>query len=233
MKAGMSREESKSHTRTDLLEAGAELLKDRPVGDVTAQVRAQDVVRYAGVSTGAFYYHWQSQYDYIKDLLDHVLSPDRYKLLLNETMKKAEKHACDGDDVETAVREACKANFEGLVHDPYHGLTLALWGRAKEDERIRDRVKHLVQERNERYIPFYNEMLERFGLKMREGYTVEQLQTALAALAEGLVIRYAHDDDAEVGAGGDLFGTAAIQLVRGMTEPADRQAGGQEAEPSG
>ena len=67
------RRESAEQTRLELLEAGAELLREQPVGDIFSQVKAADVARRAGGrSIGAIYHHWRDQEAYRQDLLAYI-----------------------------------------------------------------------------------------------------------------------------------------------------------------
>src|SRR4051812_145767 len=69
--------EAGAETRASLLEAGAALLREQPVGDVLTQVKARRVAERAGRTIGAFYHHWDTQDAYQRDLLAYVLDPDR------------------------------------------------------------------------------------------------------------------------------------------------------------
>ena len=57
-KERLSRREAAEQTRVELLEAGADLLREEPVGDILSQVKVADVARRAGGrSIGAVYHH--------------------------------------------------------------------------------------------------------------------------------------------------------------------------------
>src|SRR3954453_6796164 len=75
--SGGRKAEASAETRATLLEAGAALLREQPVGDVLSQVTARAVVERVGRTTGAFFHQWATLEAYHRDLLAHVLDPHR------------------------------------------------------------------------------------------------------------------------------------------------------------
>src|SRR4051794_14978355 len=74
---GGRKAELSAETRAALLEAGAALLREEPVGAVLSQLTARSVSTRAGRTTGAFFHHWRNQEAYQRDLLAFVLDPVR------------------------------------------------------------------------------------------------------------------------------------------------------------
>src|SRR5438309_11360425 len=74
---GGRKAEVSAETRAALLDAGAGLLREEPVGSVLSQITARAVAERAGRTTGAFFHHWRSQEAYQRDLLAYVLDPER------------------------------------------------------------------------------------------------------------------------------------------------------------
>src|SRR3954452_7553215 len=76
---GGRKAEGSDETRAALLDAGAGLLREEPVGSLLSQLTARAVADRAGRTTGAFFHHWRNQEAYHRDLLAYVLEPARIK----------------------------------------------------------------------------------------------------------------------------------------------------------
>ncbi|WP_100501325.1 TetR/AcrR family transcriptional regulator [Geodermatophilus chilensis] len=226
--------EAAGETREALLEAGAALLREQPVGAVLTQVKAQPVAQRAGRTIGAFYHHWSSQEAYHRDLLAYVLDPQR----LTSTAAAAETVLADlprGLPLEEVVRRAAGRNFDMVRADPYVPLILALWGKQAQDEQVRELLRAHYRSVTDRLVPVYRAFFAAYGLTLRPPYTVEVFAATLTALVEGLAVRAAVDPEAvpldlphpggpsAVPADGgrwDLFSATVVGIVRAMTAPA-------------
>ncbi len=226
--------ESAAGTRDALLEAGAALLRDQPVGAVLTQVRAQPVAERAGRTIGAFYHHWDSQDAYHRDLLAYVLDPQR----LPSTALAADTVLADlprGLPLEEVVRRAARRNFDSVRANPYVPLILALWGKQAQDDHVRDLLRAHYRSVTDRLVPVYRAFFATYGLTLRPPYTVEVFAATLTALVEGLTVRAAvepevvpldlpHPGDPAAtpadGAAWDLFSATVVGIVRAMTVPA-------------
>lgn len=231
----LTRKEKKRLTRQRLIEAGADLLRRRPVGDVTAQVRAQDIVPVAGVSTGAFYHHWETQEQYIRDLLEYVLHADRFRPHEDQTIAGARQAAEAGAPLEFLIRSGADMNFWIIAAHPYFRLQVASWAGldAEGDEHVRFLLRKLYNDLNAKYIALYIELLEHYEREPAEAWGrqsvhsfARHLAVLLNALTEGLVMRYAVDPEAvllpEHGEKATLLGEGALQIFLGMTRPRRR-----------
>src|ERR1700712_1853439 len=72
-----SRAAVSAETRGALLEAGAALLRDDPVGSVLSQITGRAVAERAGRTTGAFFHQWPTQEAFHRDLMSYILDPAR------------------------------------------------------------------------------------------------------------------------------------------------------------
>ena len=68
----------RAESRDRLLNAGVELLRERPTAARLDHIRATDVVERLGLTSGAFYNHWDSQDHYRRDLLEEAFNPARW-----------------------------------------------------------------------------------------------------------------------------------------------------------
>ena len=187
--------EAAAQTRADLLEAGAQLLHEQPVGAVLTQVKAVEIARRAGRTIGAFYHHWPDQQSYQRDLLEHVLSPERLAstAAASETVMSGLGAAVGMEEI---VRSAARANFAALRDNPFVALFLALWAKQGNDEHIRGLLHDHYQRVMKQLVPLHTAFLDAHELEMRPPFTVEMFAVTLTALVEGLTVRAAVDPDA-------------------------------------
>lgn len=189
---GRSRAEAREETRRELLDAGAALLREIPVGDVLSQVKADAVARRAGRTTGAFYHHWPDQRSYQLDLLDHVLAVERHP----SAAQGITADLAGGVPFEELVRRNARASLRRIQENDYFPVQMALWGKHAGDPDLRERLRLLYDRISARLIPAYRDLLDANGLEMRPPFTIEMFAAVLTALAEGLAIRSAVDPDA-------------------------------------
>src|SRR4051812_36907967 len=134
-KAGVSAE-----TRAALLEAGAALLRDEPVGEVLSQLTGRAVAERAGRTTGAFFHHWPSQAAYHRDLLAYVLDPAR----IPSTAEAADAILGGleaGMDPVAVLALAARGNFESVRADPFVPLWNALWSSHGSDDYVHELLR--------------------------------------------------------------------------------------------
>lgn len=221
-----------------MLDAATRMLLESPAGDVLGTLKPVDVARRSEPprTTGAFYNIWPTQAEFRNALLDHVLSMQRFHGA-RARMDSVDAVIADPGStraaVEDALRVTANAAFDELKDDPAMRLQHALWTLAGPDPEIRERLERVYGGISASVVPRYTELLRRSGRQMAPPFTVELLAVAVAALVEGLHLRWAVDPDAvpdDVGppprtAGPDdgrrwsAFAALAHALVVGMTEP--------------
>lgn len=220
----------------ELLEAGADLLREEPVGDILSQVKVADVARRAGGrSIGAVYHHWRDQDSYRRDLLAYILDPGRYR-----GAHEAEAMAAtvvDGPGVarpplEAAVRTMGNQLFDELKVNPWLVLQMALWSKQMTDPYVRGLLKELYQGIDANFEPVMDTALQAYGLRVKEPFDTHLLAVVLTALAEGLAMRWGVDpdavpetivEDAETGGKSSLFAEAVLAFLGWATEPTDTE----------
>ncbi|MFF0009756.1 TetR/AcrR family transcriptional regulator [Streptomyces tibetensis] len=232
--------QAKLETREAMLEEGAKVLREMPVGDILSHVKAVDIAERAGKTTGAFYNIWKDQDEYRKDLIRHVLSPERFRVKFEIRQELDKRIQAPGVDLAELIRDMANKNFKGLEHEPYMALQLALWAKhSTNHDAVGEYVGSLYQGLNSELVPRFEVLLNAQGRRMRQPpYTVEHLAVVLMALIEGLHIRWAVDPGAvpddlgappsgvEVSDQGPwgLFAAAAYALVLAMTEEVPPEA---------
>lgn len=220
----------------ELLEAGADLLREEPVGDILSQVKVADVARRAGGrSIGAVYHHWRDQDSYRRDLLAYILDPGRYRGAHEAAAMAAT--VCDGPVVarpplEAAVRTMGNQLFDELKVNPWLVLQMALWSKQMTDPYVRGLLKELYQGIDANFEPVMDTALQAYGLRVKEPFDTHLLAVVLTALAEGLAMRWGVDpdavpetivEDAEAAGKSSLFAEAVLAFLGWATEPTDTE----------
>ena len=225
--------EASAETRSALLEAGAALLRDEPVGTVLNQIKAPVVARLAGRTTGAFYHHWTSQDAYQRDLLAHVLDPAR----IPSTVEAAAAIMGGlelGIPPQELLRSAANALFASVRADPYVPLWNALWARQGQDPEVHALLVENYRTVTRQTFPLYEALLAAAGRRLRPPFTAETFAVTITAVCQGLALRVAvepaavpldlpglrwTEDQASTDGPWDLFSTLVWTLLHSMSDP--------------
>ena len=217
-----------------MLEAAAEMLWESPVGDIFSDLKPVDIARRADPprTTGSFYNIWPTQTRFREAFVNYLLSLEHFRAERDAQSTIEELLASPDFDLAELIRVAGNKYFDGLKGEPVMRIQLALWTKADGNPQIRERLKALYDDVASAMIPLYETMVARAGRRMRAPYTVHDLAVVLAALVEGLHIRWAIDHDAiaedlgappgapaENGRPWGTFSSVAHIVVKGMTEP--------------
>jgi len=228
---GGRKAEVSAETRAALLEAGAALLRDEPVGYVLSQLTARSVATRAGRTTGAFFHHWRSQEAYQRDLLAYLLDPARIEVVAEarEGILAGLRAGCDPLQVlEVAARE----NFQSMRADPYIPLWHALWAKHGSDAGVHELLRRHMRSVTGSVAALLDAVLTAGGRSRRPPFTLDSLAVVVTAVAQGLELRVAIEPDRVPMAphGGpdkhpdddawDLYSTTVRTLVEAFTEPA-------------
>lgn len=206
------------------VEAGVRLLSEgAPVGDVRHQLHVKDVVEAAGKSLATFHNHFASHEEYVARVLDHALNTERVEQTQGPTLEFLANLLATGAGVEDLAVHGARMNFQRTTSEQallLFRLQFGLVARAHVDEAGRQRVEAMYRKLTDLYEQAYEGMLSSLGLRLR-GCTTRQFAVIMTALFEGLVLRFLADPDSVGGyeGGADLAAEAALNLVRGMTEP--------------
>jgi len=185
-------------TRALLLRIGMQMLLERGVAAGVQHIRLQDVLRRAGLTTGAAYRLWADQTDYQRDLAVSMMKlrfsgPADY---LRDAVVDLIEKCAPGDDViraaaETHVRTAWRDVDDSTEEAEAHSFLIALalrttahtWPELKEASRERHR------ESIEAFNEFYQYLMDSYGLRMKAPLTIDDFTQALAAIGEGFAVR--------------------------------------------
>jgi len=223
--------EVSAETRAALLEAGATLLREEPVGSVLNQITARSVATRAGRTTGAFFHHWHSQEAYQRDLLAYVLDPARIAEVAEAGEAILEGLRSGGDPVRV-LEETARENFQSMRADPYIPLWHALWAKSGSDAGVHELLRTHIRSVTGSVAALLDAVVTASGRRFRPPFTLDSLAVAVTAVAQGLELRVAiepervpmsssrsESDGREDDGAWDLYSTTVRTLFEAFTEP--------------
>lgn len=231
---------SGEETRALLLRVGMQMLLERGVSAGVQHIRLQDVLRRAGLTTGAAYRLWADQTDYQRDLSVAMVrlrlsAPTDYARSAVESLIAA---GASGDDV---IRAAAASHVRSAALDSDDPddvadgqsflVALALRTTSHTWPELREASQERHRESIAAFAEFYQFLMDAYGLRMKSPLRIEDFTEAMAAMGEGFAIRalegIAHptyeataDDDVPEGPW-SLFALGVRALVNEFMVPID------------
>ena len=223
----------------ELLEAGLRVLEEEfgysathapPPGgssrffDFLSAARVTAEVRTAGnlMATPAHLRdRWPYHAHFVDDLLAFGLSRHHWLAHVAEADRSLEILE-SAEDLETAAREIAYLNVIRLQQLPTYRLTVLAATVAAARPELRVVLEGVYAYLCDGWSELYRRLLARFGLRLREGVTLDEMTGMLIALAEGLGLRvFALGDDGLVDheTHESLLARAALTILRACTEP--------------
>lgn len=190
------RRRSIDETRRSLLDAGTQLvLQSMTPDDILeisplAHIRVRDVVQQASetegftITTGALYNIWDSQRDYQRDLMLHILqegSDPSAETVLHFASKLFAQRLPVDEAFATIADESFRLDEESQV-----GRASAAFAAFASVPEIRDALRSAHGVRLETGRKLYPLLLDYAGLRVREPYTLDQLLSVIGALSDSL-----------------------------------------------
>ncbi|WP_431804412.1 hypothetical protein [Microbacterium sp. bgisy203] len=234
---------SGDETRALLLRVGMQMLLERGVSAGVQHIRLQDVLRRAGLTTGAAYRLWADQNDYQRDLAVAMVRlrlsrPTDYARVAVEELITS---GASGDDVIRAAAEAHVRTTAVDTDDPADALDaqqfliwLALRTTAQTWPELREASNERHRESIAAFAEFYAFLMESYGLRMKSPLTITDFTEAMAAMGEGFAVRAlegiehprvrAHDGDDVPAGEWTLFALGVRALVNEFMTPVDGEA---------
>lgn len=230
-------------TRALLLGMGVQMLLERGVSAGVQHIRLQDVLRRAGLTTGAAYRLWGDQTDYQRDLAVamvrmRVAGPTDFVRAAVADLVRA---GAPGDDI---IRAAALSHVRSTTRDTddeaealeAQGFLIALalrttadtWPELKEAGRERHRESMAA------FADLLASLMESYGMRMKTGLSVLDFAEAMAAMGEGFAVRaiegidhptfdFAAEDEAPTGRW-TLFALGVRALVNEFMVPVETAA---------
>ncbi len=185
-------------TRALLLRVGMQLLLERGVSAGVQHIRLQDVLRHAGLTTGAAYRLWADQSDYQRDLAVAMVrlrlsGPADYARAAVEALVA---NGATGDEVIRAAAEAHVRSAMVDVDDPADAadaqqflVSLALRTTAQTWPELKEASSERHRESIAAFAELYGFLMDAYGLRMKSPLTLEDFTEAMAAMGEGFAVR--------------------------------------------
>lgn len=224
---------TKDQRREDYLDVGAAIVAESRASGATdpglalAHVKLADVAERAGVTKGALYHLWPSQEAYWRDLLEHLLSTNRLFGADRLATMSAELIAARGEP--QTLREWANELFDTVRADPAFFARVSLFAYL-DDEEVRSTLDLEARAAIDRLQPVLASAVEDMGRRPRSEGALRDLTVELAALLEGLSLKYRVDPDRTPdlpplrGRRLTLFAAAADALLQAFTEPIGDEA---------
>ena len=206
---------SQAETRTALLDAGvrlygsnaAELLKGLSAGAVADE---------AGFHRQTFYRYWETQAEYVQDLVRHALDPGDSPVADAVTELPSTHPPADLEDV---ARDLAHHDFARVLEDPAVMLRVGLVAMQALDE---GQAQRCFEVWIDRVAEGYDELFATLGLEPADGTSTRDVARTLQALLLGLVLEAKFAKDETHGA--ELLERATLVLLEGLTQPVASEA---------
>lgn len=215
-----------------------QMLLERGVSAGVQHIRLQDVLRRAGLTTGAAYRLWADQTDYQRDLAVAMmrLRPAAPTEAARAAVKKLIDDGAAGDEIIKAAALSHVHTTSGGPRtevDPLDAraflIALALRTTADTWPELKDASQQRHRESATAYASFYGDLMHAYGLRMRSPLTLVDFTEAMTALGEGFAVRalegidhpsYVFTDEDEVPPGTwTLFALGVRALVNAFMTP--------------
>jgi AcrR family transcriptional regulator len=225
-------------TRRLLIATGIAMLHERGATVGVSHIRLQEVVKRAGLTTGAAYRLWDNQEDFHRELAVAAVRR-REEDPVGRTTRAIADLVEAGASMSEVVRVAAAAHIDGLdEEDEGHPsasdtflTTLALRAGARHGDELQEASRDRHAGSIESFVDLYTVLMKTYGMRMRPPFTVRHFAVAVAALGEGFALHAIEGEDHPVVCmpdAGDrtgtppewtLFGVAVSALVEAMMAP--------------
>lgn len=226
-------------TRALLLQVGLDMLFERGAAAGVQHIRLQEVLRRAGLTTGAAYRLWADQTEYQADLAVAMIDLRFADPIANASAAVAPLIS-EGAPIDEVIRVAAethaldaerKKDGQGGRDSRAFLLALALRAAAGTSPVLREASRDRHEESIAGFNRLYQRLMDAYGYRMKTPYTIRDFTEAMAALGEGFAIHALQGIEhprIEVGADDEgpagrwsLFGLAVRGLVREFMTRAD------------
>ncbi len=171
---------------------------------------------------------WKHQSDFIADVLRFGLWAWHYPASHQDEVADAKDEVIRGPDPVRGLHRLCYWDMNRLLGTPMFRLGLIAAAQAEGDPVVGEAISGRHRENSPLWKHFCEEFLQARGLQIRSGITLDDCVTLLTAVADGLALRALADPTAGI-VDRDrqrcLLGTAALALIAGCAERADRSDG--------
>ena len=212
-KDGRSRRQPKEQTRRDILDAALQIMVD---DGATEQIdlRLSTVLDHMGLTSGAAYNIWSSQGEFRRDLAHHLLEeyswagPDHNEIKIDFDARPTDE-----------IRRLAELYLWSLTDDTQFYLTLRFWGVKDPSEELQQSIQAGYAANHDLWRRFYRDGFDWAGLRLRDGYTLDDFVVMATMVTEGAALRHRFDPDGlRSCADRNLYCEVLVALVEQFTE---------------
>ena len=191
--AARVRREAGAESRDRLLGAGSSLIHELSTKEFLRSLTARVAAR-AGYSPGAFYHHWETQEEYIADLVDWLLDIDRA-----ESARAVDGFFADAAHVgtEEALGAVAVASVREAMHSESFIAQLILWAQHSSDAMVGEKIRDLQRRISANTLAQFQVLFSEHGWAPAEGLDAEVASEMVCALVRGFALRCAVDEDVD------------------------------------
>jgi hypothetical protein len=167
-----------------------------PFDELLAWVSRRKVVDYAasryldGESSrpteAAFRYRWRTQAGYLRDLVIYAL---RSRMATPKETAKARDVLFKGRPLDKAIDQIAYDEVRDLNEDPAFRLQMVFQAILAHDDHVANALRRIDKTNFETWRDFYQEALDKLGIKLRPDVDLDDFAYALQAAGEGVVFR--------------------------------------------
>jgi len=216
------------------------MLYEQGVSSPVSHIKLQNVLRKAGLTTGAAYRLWEDQSAFQHDLAAEATRRKDAKMvgsLVEAVRDLIEARAPLTEIIRVATNQHVVEIFGTDRVNPLQDvmvlINIAMRATAHSSDELRRASREWHQEAVGSYVALYEALQQLGGLTMRAPYTMDHFSLALAALAEGFTLQAIQGSPHAVIKVPDehgalqewtLFGRVVMSLVDTFMQPVDPPA---------
>ena len=201
-------------TRGALLDAGVRLYSSR-AGELLKGISAGSVAREAGFHRQTFYRYWETQAEYVQDLLRHALTTEQPPVADGVTLLPTR---VPPDDLAAFARDLAQHDFRRVLEDSRARMRIGLlFTGALGTAELSEDVGAFYEMTMASVAEGYESLLDSLGLETVDDTTARDLARTVQALLFGLVVQsITKEDDPH---GSVLLERATRALLEAFTRP--------------
>ena len=166
---------------------------------------------------------WAGQQDFLSDFVAYAIKA-REGYLRRAIDAWADELVGSGGDFATAIHRVAFEGMSFIAEQPAYRLQLLLTASAEADPSAAEALRELYASMTAAWYGLYEQVVEHFGLRLRPGVRVQDLNIILQSLAEGIGLRVlAGVDEPLVNRARrtSVLGTAALALLSSVVDTGD------------
>jgi AcrR family transcriptional regulator len=205
-------------TREALLEAGTHLLARASRDQFARVLTAGAVSTEAGRARQTFYRYWETQADYVEDLVHYITDPSHSRSSDALVALESEADGLDTQDPAAEIRRMSEHTFERFTGDPAQAARTLLWTVHPNDELVADRVRDLYRSNDTTAARGFEAIGGKLGIEPRPPFTHETVALLFNALRSALLLHLGIDPDRVPES---FFGDVMVAVTNGVTRRID------------